>query len=79
MKSDWQDMHFNFVLYKDTDLSILSAVDDVQVSAILLLGVVLHCCQKRKETMLRAESGTLEGTPSFLGVAKTKIADLPGK
>ena len=31
MKEDWQAVHFNFVPYKDTDLSILSAIDDVQV------------------------------------------------
>ena len=31
MKEDWQSVHFNFVPYKDTDLSILSAIDDVQV------------------------------------------------
>ena len=31
MKEDWQSIYFNFVPYKDTNLSILSAIDDVQV------------------------------------------------
>ena len=31
MKGEWEAMHFNFVPYKDTDVSILSAIDDVQV------------------------------------------------
>ncbi|XP_070559259.1 dynein axonemal heavy chain 3-like isoform X5 [Ptychodera flava] len=31
MKGDWETVHFNFVPYKDTGLSILSAIDDVQV------------------------------------------------
>lgn len=31
MKEDWEAMHFNFVPYKDTGISILSAIDDVQV------------------------------------------------
>ena len=31
MKCDWEAIHFNFVPYKDTDVSILSAIDDVQV------------------------------------------------
>lgn len=31
MKEDWKDVEFVFVQYKDTGLSILSAVDDLQV------------------------------------------------
>lgn len=31
MKSDWEAINFNFVPYKDTDISILAAIDDVQV------------------------------------------------
>ncbi|XP_077987554.1 dynein axonemal heavy chain 3-like isoform X2 [Glandiceps talaboti] len=31
MNSDWETVNFNFVPYKDTELSILSAIDDVQV------------------------------------------------
>lgn len=31
MKSDWEVIKFNFVPYKDTDISILAAIDDVQV------------------------------------------------
>ncbi|XP_033114673.1 dynein heavy chain 3, axonemal-like isoform X5 [Anneissia japonica] len=31
MKSDWEEMNFNFTQYKDTQLSILSAPDDIQV------------------------------------------------
>lgn len=32
MKQDWKSMNFSFVPYKDTDISILAAPDDVQVS-----------------------------------------------
>ncbi|XP_032823200.2 dynein axonemal heavy chain 3 [Petromyzon marinus] len=31
MKSEWQETSFNFTSYRDTGLSILSAVDDIQV------------------------------------------------
>ncbi|XP_039631019.1 dynein heavy chain 3, axonemal [Polypterus senegalus] len=31
MKSEWADTNFNFVKYRDTGTSILSAVDDIQV------------------------------------------------
>ena len=31
MKSEWENMSFTFVPYKDTDLSILAAFDDIQV------------------------------------------------
>ena len=31
MKSDWESVHFSFTGYKDTNLSILGAPDDVQV------------------------------------------------
>ena len=31
MKADWEAMNFNFVPYKDTDVNILSAFDDIQV------------------------------------------------
>ena len=31
MKKDWEMIHFNFVPYKDTGISVLSAIDDVQV------------------------------------------------
>ncbi|KAK2157592.1 hypothetical protein LSH36_188g04054 [Paralvinella palmiformis] len=31
MKSEWEAMNFNFVPYKDTDVNILSAFDDIQV------------------------------------------------
>ena len=31
MKSDWKSMDFNFVPYKDSKISILSAFDDIQV------------------------------------------------
>lgn len=32
MKQDWKSINFAFVQYKDTDVSILAAPDDVQVS-----------------------------------------------
>lgn len=31
MKEEWEDVEFVFVQYKDTGISILSAVDDLQV------------------------------------------------
>ena len=31
MQKDWEVVHFTFTQYKDTDLSILAAPDDVQV------------------------------------------------
>ena len=31
MKQDWKTMNFTFVPYKDTNLSILSSPDDIQV------------------------------------------------
>lgn len=31
MKSDWENMHFSFVAYKDTGISILSSPEDIQV------------------------------------------------
>ena len=31
MKADWEAMNFNFVRYKETDLHILSSIDDIQV------------------------------------------------
>ena len=31
MKEEWKDIEFVFVQYKDTGISILSAVDDLQV------------------------------------------------
>ena len=31
MQKDWEIVHFTFTQYKDTDLSILAAPDDVQV------------------------------------------------
>ena len=31
MKVEWKDIEFVFVQYKDTGISILSAVDDLQV------------------------------------------------
>ncbi|XP_038073730.1 dynein heavy chain 3, axonemal-like isoform X4 [Patiria miniata] len=31
MKDDWESVHFNFTEYKDTELSILSSPEDVQV------------------------------------------------
>ena len=31
MKMEWKDVEFVFVQYKDTGISILSAVDDLQV------------------------------------------------
>ena len=31
MKAEWKDIEFVFVQYKDTGISILSAVDDLQV------------------------------------------------
>lgn len=31
MQGDWQAVHFNFVPYKDTEVSVLSAIDDIQV------------------------------------------------
>lgn len=31
MKSEWEEMEFVFVEYRDTGVSILSAIDDVQV------------------------------------------------
>jgi dynein heavy chain len=31
MKSEWNGMYFNFVPYKDTDLHVLAAFEDIQV------------------------------------------------
>ena len=31
MKTEWEAMFFTFVPYKDTGISILSAIDDIQV------------------------------------------------
>lgn len=31
MKSEWEEMEFTFIEYRDTGVSILSAIDDVQV------------------------------------------------
>lgn len=31
MKDDWAGVSFNFVPYKDTGVSVLSAIDDIQV------------------------------------------------
>ena len=31
MKSEWSEMEFTFIEYRDTGVSILSAIDDVQV------------------------------------------------
>ena len=31
MKSEWAEMEFTFIEYRDTGVSILSAIDDVQV------------------------------------------------
>ena len=31
MMSEWEAMNFNFVQYKDTEVSILAAIDDIQV------------------------------------------------
>ena len=31
MREDWETVHFNFTPYKDTELSILSSPEDVQV------------------------------------------------
>ena len=31
MRAEWEEMHFNFVQYKDTEVHILSAFDEVQV------------------------------------------------
>ena len=31
MKSDWENIHFSFVPYKDTGISILSSPEDIQV------------------------------------------------
>ena len=31
MKSEWEEMEFTFIEYRDTGVSILSAIDDIQV------------------------------------------------
>ena len=31
MKADWEAMNFNFVPYKDTDISILASFDEIQL------------------------------------------------
>lgn len=31
MKDEWSNVHFGFVSYKDTGISILSSPDDIQV------------------------------------------------
>jgi dynein heavy chain len=31
MKNDWENIHFSFVPYKDTGISILSSPEDIQV------------------------------------------------
>ena len=50
MKAEWKDVEFVFVQYKDTGISILSAVDDLQVRP----------CRKVKISCLLTE---LEGKP----------------
>ena len=40
MKAEWKDIEFVFVQYKDTGLSILSAVDDLQVYFNTFLSVL---------------------------------------
>lgn len=40
MKAEWKDVEFVFVQYKDTGISILSAVDDLQVGLSALLSVL---------------------------------------
>ena len=40
MKVEWKDIEFVFVQYKDTGISILSAVDDLQVRLNALLFVL---------------------------------------
>lgn len=48
MKAEWKDIEFVFVQYKDTGISILSAVDDLQVRSDEAL--LLICL---KDTMIR--------------------------
>ena len=36
MKMEWENVEFTFVAYRETGISILSAVDDIQVCVILL-------------------------------------------
>lgn len=31
MKTEWENVQFTFVAYRETGISILSAVDDIQV------------------------------------------------
>ena len=35
MCREWEDIEFSFVEYKDTGISILSAVDDLQVMILI--------------------------------------------
>lgn len=43
MKAEWKDVEFVFVQYKDTGISILSAVDDLQVSVLSDMEVTISC------------------------------------
>ena len=43
MKAEWKDIEFVFVQYKDAGISILSAVDDLQVSLLLDIEVTMSC------------------------------------
>lgn len=40
MKTEWDNVQFTFVVYRETGISILSAVDDIQV-----------CCNKTSVDM----------------------------
>ena len=48
MKAEWKDIEFVFVQYKDTGISILSAVDDLQVSVLLNIEVTISCLLTRE-------------------------------
>ena len=42
MRKEWEDIEFTFVEYKDTGISILSAVDDLQVCVALHFVLSVH-------------------------------------
>ena len=43
MKEEWKDIEFVFVQYKDTGVSILSAVDDLQVRISQGMKILTFC------------------------------------
>jgi dynein heavy chain len=42
MKTEWENVQFTFVAYRETGISILSAVDDIQVYVHQSIGMVVY-------------------------------------